>query len=51
MGAPELSREDMELLRELNVLLEWDLLRDWDPEEHLPIPVDAPAPGGGKELP
>ncbi len=51
MGAPELSREDMELLQELKVLLEWDLLRDWDPEEDLPIPIDAPAPSGGKELP
>ncbi len=47
----DLSREDLELLRELNVLLEWDLLRDWDPAEDLPIPFDLPDPEGGEESP
>ena len=48
---PALSREDLELLRELPVLAEWELLRDWDPEEDLPIPIDAPAAGAEKESP
>lgn len=41
---PALSPEDLQLLRELPVLTEWELLRDWDPEEDLPIPVASPAP-------
>jgi hypothetical protein len=38
-GNPELTEEDAQLLREIDLLLEWELLRDWDPEENLPIPV------------
>ncbi len=41
---PVLSPEDLQLLRELPVLTEWELLRDWDPEEDLPIPVGSAAP-------
>ena len=59
---PALSPEDLQLLRELPVLTEWELLRelpvltkwellrDWDPEQDLPIPVGSPAPSR-KEAP
>jgi hypothetical protein len=47
---PVLSPEDLQLLRELPVLTEWELLRDWDPEEDLPIPVGS-APLRRKEAP
>ncbi len=47
---PALSPEDLQLLRELPVLTEWELLRDWDPEEDLPIPVGSSAPSR-KEAP
>ncbi len=47
---PVLSPEDLQLLRELPVLTEWELLRDWDPEEDLPIPVGSPPPSR-KEVP
>ncbi len=47
---PALSPEDLQLLRELPVLTEWELLRDWDPEEDLPIPVASPPPSR-KEAP
>lgn len=47
---PVLSPEDLQLLRELPVLTEWELLRDWDPEEDLPIPVGS-RPPSPKEAP
>jgi len=50
-GSPALSREDLAILRALPILTEWELLRDWDPEEDLPIPVDAPAPRRGETSP
>ncbi len=47
---PALSPEDLQLLRELPLLMEWELLRNWDPEQDLPIPVGSPAPSR-KEAP
>ena len=42
LSEPTLTDEDLELLRNLDLLVEWELLREWDPEEALPIPIDAP---------
>ena len=36
----ELSAEERALLRDLDLLLELELLRDWDPAADLPIPAD-----------
>jgi hypothetical protein len=37
--ATSLTPEDLELLRELDLLEDLELLRSWDPEEDLPIPA------------
>ncbi len=36
---------DAELLKELEILLDLDLLEGWDPDEDLPIPLTLPPPG------
>jgi hypothetical protein len=42
-GEPrEVSPEDRELLEELDLLLQWEMLVEWDPEEDLPIPIEEP---------
>jgi len=38
----ELSPEDRELLEELDLLLQWELLFEWDPETALPIAIEEP---------
>lgn len=40
--AVELSPEDRELLEELDLLLQWELLFEWDPETALPIAIEEP---------
>ena len=48
----ELTAEDLELLRVLDLLFELKLLQEWDPEEDLPILLDAPeAPATEEERP
>lgn len=36
----ELSAEDRAILAHLELLLDLELLEDWDPDQDLPIPVD-----------
>jgi hypothetical protein len=37
-----LTEEDRAILNQLDLFSDWELLRDWDPEEDLPIPLDGP---------
>ena len=46
-GVGDVAEGDSELIEELDLLLEWELLRDWDPAEDLPIPI-APKPEEGR---
>jgi hypothetical protein len=39
----ELTPEDREILRQLELFSDWELLKEWDPGEDLPIPLDSPA--------
>ena len=34
-----LSEEDLEVLENLELLMQLEMLRDWDPDEDLPIPL------------
>ena len=40
-GVADVPEEDSELIEALDLLLEWELLRAWDPAEDLPIPIAA----------
>jgi hypothetical protein len=42
----EISEEDLEILKEFELLLELELLEGWDPVEDLPIPVASEGPKG-----
>jgi len=39
LAKPALSDEDLEVLENLELLMELEMLRTWDPDEELPIPV------------
>ncbi len=39
---------DQELLREIELVMSWELLQEWDPEEDLPIPVEHATPEPGE---
>lgn len=50
-GAAPLPPEDRALLEDLDLLLDWEMMTQWDPAEDLPIPVESaeaatPSPAG-----
>lgn len=42
----ELSHEDLEILDALELLLQLEMLENWDPVENLPIPARSDMAGG-----
>jgi hypothetical protein len=40
----ELTPEEIELLENLDLVVDWELLKEWDPGTDLPSSLDSPAP-------